>query len=156
MLQPRLLFRRKQPASVRVLGIIIAEGDLLVLRDDRIQGAPFTFPGGDYERGDTFQSRMEQVFSNTTNAFVAQTGYLFVVENRVLIGKQMIHTLEHYPTVQFDRQDVKAKIKGIGHYWLPLNKLNQFNLHPVFVRDIIFDHRETERSHWVVPIELPR
>ena len=79
----------------RVAGIIIRDGRLLVQKPGGDPVACYAFPGGEYEVGDTFMSRMAAEIYEETTARLVSTEYLFVVENRFVFEGKVIQGLEH-------------------------------------------------------------
>lgn len=92
----------------RVASIVIRDGEVLVQRPVDDPGASYAFIGGEYEAGDTLQSRLRTEFEEETNCRIVRAEYLFVVENRFAYEGRLIHSLEHYFEVEIDRRDAKS------------------------------------------------
>jgi ADP-ribose pyrophosphatase YjhB (NUDIX family) len=127
--------RRLVRPSVRA--IVVRDGNLLVQRpvDDPL--ACFAFIGGEYEHGDTFESRIRREFEEETTAKVLACKYLFVVENRFIWNGAVIHGLEHYLEVELDRSLVESREVHLAQHWLPISELPTYDLRPAVVRDAI-------------------
>ncbi|MGE5193170.1 MAG: NUDIX domain-containing protein [Deltaproteobacteria bacterium] len=66
---------------MRVAGVVIREGRLLVQRPLEDPDACFAFIGGEYQIGDTLESRLRSEFEEETTARVIRAEYRFAVEN---------------------------------------------------------------------------
>ncbi len=66
---------------IRIAGIVIADDAVLVQQPADDPCSCFAFIGGEYEVGDTFETRLRTEFEEETNASVVETQYLFCVEN---------------------------------------------------------------------------
>lgn len=135
---------------VRVAAIVVTNGMVLVQRPTDEPTACYAFIGGEYELGDTFESRIRREFSEETTASVVGLRYLFVVENRFRIGDDLIQGLEHYLEVTLDRQNVESRESHLSQHWLPLVKLRDFDLRPHVVRDVLALGNQHEVSHLTV------
>jgi 8-oxo-dGTP pyrophosphatase MutT (NUDIX family) len=78
---------------VRVAAIVIRDQWLLVQRPTDDPHAGFAFIGGEYEVGDTFESRLRREFEEETTARVIRAEYRFVVENRFLVDGCLIQSI---------------------------------------------------------------
>jgi ADP-ribose pyrophosphatase YjhB (NUDIX family) len=130
---------------------VIHDGMTLVQRPSDEPSAPYAFIGGEYEYGDTFESRIRREFEEETNARVLSWSYLFVVENRFLWEGALIHGLEHYVEVALDRIDVESRADHLTQHWLPLNRLREFDLRPRPVRDALAGGEFRAIKHMLVP-----
>lgn len=147
-------FRRVAERRVvrpRVAAVVIADGRLLVQRPNDDPSACYAFIGGEYELGDTFESRLKAEINEETTAHVRRTQYLFVVENRFWHGETFVHSLEHYLRAELDRDDVRSREAYLDFHWLPVEDLIDFDLRPHIVRDAIASGEYTEVRHLVVP-----
>jgi ADP-ribose pyrophosphatase YjhB (NUDIX family) len=140
--------RRLVRPSVRA--IVIRDGLTLVQKPSDEPSAPYAFIGGEYEYGDTFESRIQREFEEETNARVLSWSYLFVVENRFLWQGALIHGLEHYVEVALDRMDVESRVNYLAQHWLPLDRLNEFDLRPGPVRDVLASGQFRSIRHLLV------
>ena len=122
---------------VRVAGIVVHDERLLVQRPTDEPDSCYALIGGEYEVGDTFESRLRAEFEEETNARVIRSEYLFVVENRFLWNGKPFHGVEHYLGVELDRYDVESREPHLSQHWLPLDTLSEQDLRPHVVRDVI-------------------
>lgn len=122
---------------IRVAGIVVAGDRVLVQRPSDDPGACHAFVGGEYEWGDTFESRLIREFEEETTARVVRCAYRFVVEHRFEVGGRPIHALEHYLEAEIDRVDVSSREAGLTFCWLPLGRLGDYDLRPHVVRDAV-------------------
>ncbi|MFC5826645.1 NUDIX hydrolase [Nonomuraea insulae] len=95
-------------ASVRA---IVIDGDRVLLQRpaDATPEHHYGFIGGEYEVGDTFESRLRQEIDEETNARLLYWEYLLVAENRFVHNDHRIHALEHYLLAVIDRADVTSR-----------------------------------------------
>lgn len=135
---------------IRVAAIVIRDQRLLVQRLTDDPAACFAFIGGEYEVGDTFESRLRREFEEETTAQVVRAEYRFVVENRFLVEGRLIHSLEHYVDVEIDRAEVRSTETGLSQHWLPFERLGDFDLRPWVVRDAIATGEYRRLRHLVV------
>lgn len=139
---------------VRVAGIVIRDGQLLVQWPTDDPSACFALIGGEYEVGDSFESRLRCEFEEeTTTARVKQVEYRFVVENRFQIDGRVIHSLEHYFEVDLDGEEVCSAEPGLSQHWLPLATIREYDLRLAVVREVIAFGEFRQVRHLVV--ELP-
>lgn len=127
----------RQIPRVRVAGIVVEDGKVLVQQPADDPSSCYAFIGGEYEIGDTFESRLRKEFEEETNARVRQARYLFCVENHFRYRGQLIQQAEHYFLVSLDRHDVVSNEKHLKQHWLPLETLASVDLRPVVVRDAV-------------------
>lgn len=128
----------RQIPRIRIAAIVIRDGRLLVQRPADDPDACYALIGGEYEVGDTFESRLEKEFEEETTAKVLSVKYLFVVENRFVYEGRAIQAVEHYLEVEIDTTDVRSRETHLTQHWLPLARLPEYNLRPHVVRDAIF------------------
>jgi ADP-ribose pyrophosphatase YjhB (NUDIX family) len=139
------------PAAIRikVRGIALLNGRVLVQRPTDDPDACYAFIGGSYEVGDTFAERLRTEFSEETNATVVDSRYLLVLERRRRLGGKLDHALEHYFQVTLDREDVESREAHLAQYWLPVANLKDYDLRPSVVRDVIAEGRLHNVRHLV-------
>ncbi len=142
---------RRRRVRPRVASIVVRDGEVLVQRPVDEPGASYACVGGEYEIGDTFETRLRAEFEEETNCHVVRATYLFVVENRFEYAGQLIHSLEHYYDVEIDRHDVESREQHLRFYWLPVATLAQHDLRPHVVRDVIASGEFRGVRHLVVP-----
>lgn len=133
------LVAQKQVVRPSVRAVILS-GDgqrVLVQRPSGTPGAPYAFVGGEYELGDTFESRIRAEIGEETSARLASWEYLFVVENRFMAGDRRIHALEHYLLVRIESDDVRSQEAHLVQEWLPVRDLPATDLRPTVVRDLV-------------------
>jgi len=94
---------------VRVAGIVVRDGQLLVQKPTDEPDSCYAIIGGEYEVGDTFERRLRLEFEEETNVKIVRAHYLFVVENRFLWNGKPFHGVEHYFEVEIDRFDVESR-----------------------------------------------
>jgi ADP-ribose pyrophosphatase YjhB (NUDIX family) len=136
----------------RVAAIVVTSGNLLVQRPSDDPTACYAFVGGEYEVGDTLESRLRAEFEVETTARVLTTRYLFVVENRFRYSGRLVHGLEHYFLAEIDTVDVRSCEPHLEFRWLPVKNLVDFDLRPHVVRDVIFSGEHLQARHLVTEI----
>lgn len=122
---------------VRVAAIVISGGGLLVQRPADEPTSCYAFVGGEYERGDTFETRIRREFEEETTAKVVDWRYLFVVENRFTHDGSTFQGLEHYLEVTLDRENIGSREPHLSQHWLPLAQLQDYDVRPRVVRDAV-------------------
>jgi len=135
----------------RVAGIVVANDKLLVQRPSDDPAACYAFIGGEYEVGDTLESRLRAEFEEETTASVLAARYLFVVENRFRYAGRLVHGLEHYFLAEIDTVDVRSRETHVEFHWLPLQNLAEFDVRPHVVRDAILSGSYLHMHHLVTP-----
>jgi ADP-ribose pyrophosphatase YjhB (NUDIX family) len=127
----------RQIPRIRVAGIVVEDGKLLVQQPADDPSSCYAFIGGEYEIGDTFETRLRREFEEETNARVTEARYLFCVENHFRYRGRIIQQAEHYFLVSLDRHDVVSRETHLKQYWLPLSSLAELDLRPLVVRDAV-------------------
>lgn len=127
----------RQIPRIRVAGIVVEDGKLLVQQPADDPSSCYAFIGGEYEIGDTFETRLRREFEEETNARVKEARYLFCVENHFRYRGRIIQQAEHYFLVSLDRHDVVSRETHLKQYWLPLSSLAELDLRPFVVRDAV-------------------
>jgi 8-oxo-dGTP pyrophosphatase MutT (NUDIX family) len=135
---------------VRVAAIVVLNGKVLVQRPTDEPTSCYAFIGGEYEVGDTFETRIRREFEEETTARVVGWRYLFVVENRFTVNGNPFQGLEHYLEVTLDREDVASREAHLSQHWLPLAQLQDYDLRPHIVRDLLASGNLHKVSHLMV------
>jgi len=135
---------------VRVAAIVVSDGRVLVQRPADEPASCYAFIGGEYEAGDTFETRIRREFEEETTARVSGWRYLFVVENRFTVDGGTFQSLEHYLEVTLDRQNVESREAHLSQHWLPLARLRDYDLRPHVVRDVLAAGNLHNVSHLTV------
>jgi ADP-ribose pyrophosphatase YjhB (NUDIX family) len=131
--------------------IIIDNSRVLVQRPaGSSPGGSYAFIGGEYEIGDTFESRLRQEIEEETTARLVSWRYLFVVENRFAHAGHRIHALEHYLLAVLDTEDVKSRDGKLVQEWRPLPAVAAADLRAFAVRDLLANGRYKHVRHLVV------
>ncbi|HEY2670490.1 MAG TPA: NUDIX domain-containing protein [Rugosimonospora sp.] len=134
-----------------VRAIIVKDGSVLVQRPaDSAAETSYAFIGGEYELGDTFESRLRVEIDEETNARLVGWRYLFVAENLFVSEGHRVHGLEHYLEASIDRVDVSSREPHLTHEWLPLGDLANADLRPHVVRDVLATGRHRHVKHLIV------
>lgn len=141
---------RRNIVRVRVAAIVVSDGKVLVQRPTDEPTSCFAFIGGEYEMGDTFETRIRREFDEETTARVLTWRYLFVVENRFTVGDDKFQSLEHYLEVTLDRQNIESREAHLSQHWLPLARLGDYDLRPHVVRDVLTSGNLRNISHLTV------
>ncbi|NNC13400.1 NUDIX domain-containing protein [Planctomonas sp. JC2975] len=136
--------------SVRAIIFSDDRARVLVQRPTDSQGSNYAFIGGEYEIGDTFETRLRAEVEEETNALLTAWEYLFVVENRFVVGDKRIHGLEHYVSATINREDVESREAHLVQAWLPVADLPSKALRPTAVRDLIVSGNLAKVRHLVV------
>ncbi len=132
---------------VRVAAIVVSDGKVLVQRPADEPTSFYAFVGGEYERGDTFETRIRREFEEETTARVVGWRYLFVVENRFTHNGNTFQGLEHYLEVTLDRENVASREPHLSQHWLPLARLQDYDVRPLIVRDAVASGRFRRLKH---------
>jgi ADP-ribose pyrophosphatase YjhB (NUDIX family) len=127
----------RQIPRIRIAGIVVNEGAVLVQQPADDPSSCYAFIGGEYEVGDTFGTRLRKEFEEETNARVIEARYLFCVENHFRYKDNIVQQAEHYFFVRLDRQDVASREPHLKQHWLPLSKISGVDLRPFVVRDAV-------------------
>jgi ADP-ribose pyrophosphatase YjhB (NUDIX family) len=134
-----------------VRAIILRDGNILVQRPaDSAPGGSYAFIGGEYEIGDTFESRLRRELEEETTARLMTWRYLFVVENLFVHAGHRIHALEHYVLATIETTDVQSREGHLVQEWLPLHSAADVDLRPFAVRDLLANDRYEQVRHVVV------
>lgn len=136
---------------IRIAAIVVADGAVLVQQPTDDPAACFAFIGGEYEVGDTFESRLRREIEEETNARIVTAEYLFVVENHVRHKERVIQQAEHDFRVELDRRDIESREAHLRQVWIPVAGLARVDLRPRVVRDAIVDGSYPRRRHIVQP-----
>ncbi|MCG6857600.1 MAG: NUDIX domain-containing protein [Salaquimonas sp.] len=124
---------------IRVAGIVVHDGAILVQQPADDPSSCFAFIGGEYELGDTFETRLRKEFEEEMNARLIEARYLFCVENHIRHNGNLIQQAEHYFLVELDRRDVSSREPHLTQHWLPLATIGKVDLRPFVVRDAVAD-----------------
>jgi ADP-ribose pyrophosphatase YjhB (NUDIX family) len=139
----------RQIPRVRVAAIVVADGSVLVQQPADDPTGCFAFIGGEYEVGDTFESRLRREVEEETTARIVSAEYLFCVENHFRYKDRVIQQAEHYFRVELDRRDVESREAHLRQVWIPLAELTTVDLRPRVVRDATADGSWLQRRHMV-------
>ncbi|MEO0821781.1 MAG: NUDIX domain-containing protein [Pseudomonadota bacterium] len=127
----------RQIPRIRIAGLVVQDGAVLVQRPADEPGSFFAFVGGEYEVGDTFESRLRTEFEEETNARVVEARYLFCVENHFVYKAKRFQQAEHFFLVTLDRREVESREAHLEQHWLPLRTIGDVDLRPTVVRDAL-------------------
>jgi ADP-ribose pyrophosphatase YjhB (NUDIX family) len=141
----------KGDIRISVRSICIHDGALLVQRHADDPASYYAFIGGGLETGERMEDRIRREYGEETDRQVVRARYLFVVENRVRTAAGILHSLEHYFSVDLDSRDVRSREPHLVQCWLPLSELPAYDVRPHVVRDAIVDGTWKTRKHLVVP-----
>lgn len=139
----------RQIPRIRIAGIVVADEAVLVQRPADDPRSSYAFVGGEYEVGDTFETRLRKEFEEETNATVVEARYLFCVENHFRYGGNLIQQAEHYFLVNLDRRDIESRETHLRQYWIPISKFGQADVRPSAVRDAVVDGSYLSKRHIV-------
>jgi ADP-ribose pyrophosphatase YjhB (NUDIX family) len=139
----------RQIPRIRIAGIVVADQALLVQRPPDDPEACYAFIGGEYEIGDTFDTRLRLEFEEETNARVVEAQYLFCVENHFRYKGNLIQQVEHYYLVTLDRRDVESREAHLKQFWIPLPQFRLADVRPIAVRDAVADGSYLTKRHIV-------
>jgi ADP-ribose pyrophosphatase YjhB (NUDIX family) len=142
---------RKGDIRVSVRSICIHDGALLTQRHADDPASHYAFIGGGLETGELMEDRIRQEYREETGRQVVRARYLFVVENRVRTPAGILHSLEHYFSVELDSHEVRSREPHLEQCWLPLGRLPEYDVRPHVVRDAIVDGSWETRKHLIVP-----
>lgn len=131
--------------------IILRDDDVLVQRPaDAAAGGNYAFIGGEYEFGDTIESRLRQELAEEITVCVTTWRYLFVVENRFVHDGHRVHGLEHYVSATIDAGAIESREGHLVQEWLPLGTLAAADLRPHAVRDVLAKGTHEQTRHLVI------
>lgn len=136
---------------VRVAGIVVDRDRVLVQQPSDDPSASYAFIGGEYELGDTFETRLRKEFEEETNARLIECEYLFCVENHFKHKGNSVQQVEHFFLVKLDRHDVESRERHLGQHWLRIPELAAADLRPRIVRDALVDGTYLARRYLVQP-----
>ncbi|TIN10610.1 MAG: NUDIX domain-containing protein [Mesorhizobium sp.] len=140
----------RQIPRIRIAGIVMSgDGAVLVQQPADDPSSCLAFIGGEYELGDTFETRLKKEFEEETNARVLNARYLFCVENHFHYKGTVIQQAEHYFLVTLDRQDIVSREPHLRQLWLPLSELGRADLRPFVVRDAVISGSYLTERHLV-------
>jgi ADP-ribose pyrophosphatase YjhB (NUDIX family) len=139
----------RQIPRIRIAGIVVAGGAVLVQQPADDPSSCFAFIGDEYEVGDTFETRLRKEFEEETSALVIETQYLFCVENHFRYKGNVVQQAEHYFLVTLDRQDVTSREVHLRQHWLPLSQFGAADVRPLAVRDAVADGSYLTKRHVV-------
>lgn len=145
----------RNAVRLRVVGIVVRSGQLLVQRPADDPDACYALPGGEYEVGDTFVSRLRTEIEEETTARLVDAEHLFVVENRFTHGDVLVHSLEHHLLAEIDRSEVESREAHLTFQWLPIERISEYDLRPIVVRDTIAAGECASFRHLEVPHQEP-
>ncbi|MEL6318313.1 MAG: NUDIX domain-containing protein [Pseudomonadota bacterium] len=132
---------------LRVAGVILRAGRVLAQTTTDPRDAFFAFPGGGYELGDSFESRLARELEEETDARLVGARYGFVAESRMPWRGGLIHLVEHYLIAEIDRDAVESREPHLRFEWLPLETLGAADLRPAAVRDALATGRLDTLRH---------
>jgi ADP-ribose pyrophosphatase YjhB (NUDIX family) len=141
----------RQIPRIRIAGIVVADGAVLVQQPTDDPHSCYAFIGGEYEVGDTFETRLRKEFEEETNATVTEARYLFCVENHFRYKGNVVQQAEHYFLANLDRRDVASRESHLRQYWLTLSQFRDADVRPVVVRDAVADGRYLTKRYLVQP-----
>jgi 8-oxo-dGTP diphosphatase len=141
----------KGDIRVSVRSICMHDGAVLVQRHADDPASYHAFIGGGLETGELMEDRIRQEYAEETGRRVVRARYLFVVENRVRIAAGILHSLEHYFSVELDSYEVRSRESHLVQCWLPLSRLSAHDVRPHVVRDAIIDGSWATCRHLTVP-----
>ena len=150
----RAVASRKIP-RIRIAGIVVADEAVLVQQPADDPQSCYAFIGGEYEMGDTFETRLRTEFQEETNATVVDARYLFCVENHFRYKGNLIQQAEHYYLVSLDRRDIASREPHLKQLWIPLSEFAQADVRPVAVRNAIADGSYLTHRHIVQMPDQP-
>jgi ADP-ribose pyrophosphatase YjhB (NUDIX family) len=134
-----------------VRAIIIKDNQLLVQRPSDDPKSCYGFIGGEYEHGDTIESRMKLEIEEETNAKITNWQYLFIVENKFQWNGKLFHGLELYLDVEIDRKEIVRREKHLVQRWFDINELQRVDIRPKIVKECIMNDTYKEQKHLIVP-----
>ena len=120
-----------------VRAIVRNDYGFLVQRPTDSPEGHYAFIGGEYELGDSFETRIRKEFEEETTARVIKADYRFVVENRFLWRGKLVQTLEHYFEVELDRTDIESQEPALEQIWLNPIEFAHADVRPLVVRDVL-------------------
>lgn len=141
-----------------VRAIVIVDRHLLVQRPADEPDSFYAFIGGEYEVGDTFESRLRREFAEETSAQLVTCTYRFVVENRFVHAGREIHGLDHFCEVTLDRREIESREPRLTQHWISLDRIDEHDLRPTVVRDAVHDGTWRDARHLVsqlAPLDGP-
>lgn len=143
----------RNPIRISVRAVVLSKGRVLVQKGSEDPSGCYAFIGGGFEVGDTFASSLEREFEEETNARVVACRYLFVVEDRDRANGMLLQGVDHFFEVMLDREDVRSREGYLSQHWLPVATLQDYDLRPWIVRDVIARNQQNAVGHLVVPLD---
>lgn len=138
-----------QKFKYRVNGLVINNGKLLTLLMNN--KASYCLPGGHVELGEDSRSAMIREMQEEIDTSVIIDKELAIVENFYTDkNNYRTHEINHYyivtpsswdkiPSTDYTKvENDKGEIKGHNFVWLDLNKINEYDLRPNYMKDKLY------------------
>ena len=138
---------KRKMVRTSIRAIIMMDDYLLVQFPKDSHDDIYAFIGGEYEYGDSFESRIKIEIEEETNAKVLSWKYLFVVENKFMWNGKLLHGLEHYLFVEIDRKDIESNEPHLMQKWIHLDNLSEYDVRPRIVKEMILSNKLFETKH---------
>ena len=139
----------RQIVRTSVRAIVLGDRGYLVQRPTDVASSHYAFIGGEYELGDSFQSRLSAEFEEETTAQIINAQYRFVLENRFVSGGNVVQTLEHYFEVRIDREEITSREPYLEQVWLSRSDFAEADVRPLVVRNTLQDSGWRDVRHLV-------
>lgn len=97
------------------------------------------FPGGGIELGETLQESMVRELEEEVGATVTDFEFLFLHENFILFEGEYLHGLELYCELKLGSDEIRQQPNENKFLWLEVEKLGEFDIRPILIRDCILD-----------------
>ena len=137
---------------INVRSICLQDNQVLVQKPSDDANACYAFIGGELEFGDLMVERLKKEYKEEIGIEPHIVRYLFVVENRFLINGKLVHGIEHYFQTKIEHIEVKSKEPHLTHQWLPIERLEEYDIRPLVVRDAIFDGSWETAQRLIAPL----
>lgn len=99
------------------------------------------------------EDALQREYTEELGLTITRAKYLFVVENRFWVKKNIFHGLEYYFQVKLNSYKIESLEPHLTHRWLPVERLKNYNVRPHVVRDVVASGKWRTTKHLVVPFK---
>ena len=126
--------------NVRVAGVLLRDGKLLVQRDKN--GAEYALPGGHVQMGEETKDALKREIYEETGARITAKRLLWTEECFWKWGKRQAHTFTFYYQMEGDIPDTgfapQRDNENVVYGYLALEDLKEQTVYPAFIKQEIF------------------
>jgi len=145
----RLIENKQHRPSARAIIFDNSRQRILVEMNSDAREKYVNFPGGGIKLGETIEECLHREMIEELDAKITHFEYLFLVENFITFQGEVIHGIEHYCKVEFEREDIVSQMAGFEFPWIAISDLIETDLRPAIVRDRIVDGTYHDTRHLI-------